>query len=73
MRGASCRGVGTIIETRLEEPAADARKAEGASWTALRMPRPPCFTGSEAWIQAGSGSLRETLAILLVMDLSKLS
>ena len=62
-----------ISGTRLEEPAADARKAEGASWIALRMPRPPFFTGSVAWVQAGSESLRETLAILLVMDLSKSS
>ena len=40
------------LETRLEEPAADARKAEGASCTALQMPSPPIFTGSEAWVHA---------------------
>ena len=55
-RGACCRCIGMIWETRPEEPAAEAKKAEGTSCTALRIPRPPRLTGSEAWVQDGSES-----------------
>ena len=59
--------------TRSEEAAAEARKAEGASCTALRIPRPPNFTRSEAWVQARSSSLKWVLVIVLTMDLSRSS
>jgi hypothetical protein len=39
---------------RAAHPAAEAKKAEGASWTALRIPNPPSDTGREAWSQADS-------------------
>ena len=55
-RGACCRCTGMIWETRPEEPAAEAKKAKGASCTALWIPRSPCLTGSEACVQAGSES-----------------
>ena len=42
--------------TRSEEAAAEARKAEGASCTALRIPSPPIFTGRVACAHAGSSS-----------------
>ncbi len=37
-------------QIRSEEPAAEAKNAEGASWTALRIPRPPNYTGREACV-----------------------
>ena len=43
-RGACGRYVEMIWETRPVEPAAEAKKAEGASCTALLIPRPPCLT-----------------------------
>lgn len=51
-----CRQVGRIWLTRVEEPAAEAKKADGASCAALQIPSPPCFTGREVWVQAGSFS-----------------
>ena len=62
-----------IWETRPEEPAADARKAEGASCTALWISSPLNFTGSEAWVHAQPESPSGTLAILLVVDFRKSS
>ena len=43
--GYPCRHGGKIWRTRSEEAAAEAKKAEGASCTALRIPSPPNFTG----------------------------
>ena len=43
---------------RSEEAAAEARKAEGASCTALRIPSPPIFTGRVACAHAGSSSVK---------------
>ena len=34
---------GRILRTSWSDPSADARKADGARWTALRMPNPPCL------------------------------
>ena len=34
------------------QPAAEAKKADGASWVALLAPRPPDPTGREARVQA---------------------
>ena len=47
----------------LVQPAAEARKAEGASWIALLTPRPPDATGREACAQAVSLSAMLMLAI----------
>ena len=66
----SCRG--RIWRTRSEQPAAEAKKAEGASWAALRMPIPPAPMGREAWSQALS-SLRCTLVMSPNMDLRRSS
>ena len=47
-------GMMTMVDGRMRPnlrsvvPALDARKADGASKTALRIPRPPSFTGSDA-------------------------
>ena len=41
---------------RSSQPAAEARKAEGASWTALRIPNPPNPTGSIACDQVEAPS-----------------
>ena len=41
---------------RSSQPAVEAKKAEGASWTALRTPIPPDPTGNVAWDQAESSS-----------------
>ena len=65
--------VGIIWATRVEEPAAEAKKADGASWTALLIPSPPCLTGREAWVQVESEIWRELLVMLPVMDLSRSS
>ena len=35
---------------RPDVPAAEAKKADGANMVALRIPKPPLLTGSEAWI-----------------------
>ena len=56
-----------IKETKSEQPAADAKKAEGASCAALLIPNPPDRTGREAGKQPGlSASM-----LLLVMVFSK--
>ena len=39
---------------RVRVAAAEAKKAEGASNTTLRTPRPPSLIGREAWIHASS-------------------
>ena len=49
-------------------PAAEAKKAEGASWTVLRIPSPPHLTGSVACVQVRSFSWKLTLTMLLKMD-----
>ena len=67
--GVSCNRGGRIWWIRSEEPAADARKAEGASWTALLIPRPPDRTGSNAWAQAELLLTRSILALSLRIDL----
>ena len=46
--GRSCNRGGRIWWMRSVEPATEARKAEGASWTALLIPTPPDHTGSDA-------------------------
>ena len=55
-----------------EQPAAEAKKADGASWTVLLIPTPPALTGSDACNQAGSDAM-ETLTILLKILRSILS
>ena len=55
--------------TRSAEPAAEAKKAEGASRVALRTPKPPHLTGSDAWDQAES--VRLMFRMLLRSDLSR--
>ena len=44
-------------------PAAEAKKVEGASWTALRIPSPPHLTGSVACVQVRSFSWKLTLTM----------
>ena len=51
--GYPCRHGGKIWRTRSEEAAAEAKKAEGASCTALRIPGPPNFTGKDACVHPG--------------------
>ena len=53
---------------RSEVPAAEAKKAEGASWTALQIPSPPHLTGSVACVQVRSFSWKLTLTMPLKMD-----
>ena len=55
--------------TRSAEPAAEAKKAEGASRVALRTPKPPHLTGSDAWDEAES--VRLMFRMLLRSDLSR--
>ena len=43
--GTSFKWIGMIRATRVEQPAAEAKKAEGASLAALLMPSPPRLTG----------------------------
>ena len=38
----------------MEDPAAEAKKAEGASWVTLQIPRPPHQTGKVASDQVRS-------------------
>ena len=54
---------GMMWWTRSEEAAAEARKAEGASCTALRIPSPPIFTGRVACAHAGSSSVKSIFVI----------
>ena len=56
---------------RLELAAAEARKAEGASCTALQIPSPSDFTGSDTWVQVASSRLM--LVMSLTIDLKILS
>ena len=51
-----------------KEAAAEERKAEGASCTALRIPSPPAFTGRDACFHALSS--RCVFAIVPTIDLS---
>jgi hypothetical protein len=46
-QGRTCARVVHILKERLELPAAEARKAEGASMTKLQIPKPPFFTERE--------------------------
>ena len=59
--------------TRSEEAAADAKKAEGASCTALRTPSLPNFTGKVACSHAGSDSSKWMLVIPQTIDRNALS
>ena len=54
---------------RADVDAADARKAEGASIWALRIPSPPSPTGNEAWSHWSSfkSTLRTLLLLLLLL------
>ena len=58
---------------RSSKAAAEARKAESASCTALRIPRPPQLTVKVACFQAGSLVSKQVLVILLTIDLRVLS
>lgn len=51
-----CVWEGRIHSTSSEQPAAEAKKADGASWTALRILRPPVPVGRDAWAQTESSS-----------------
>ena len=53
---------GISKETIGEQPAAEARKAEGASMVALRIPSPPELTGKEACSQEVSDSVMLQIA-----------
>ena len=57
---------GRMCRTRSVEAAAEERKAEGASCTALRIPSPPAFTGRDAWFHALSS--RCVFAIVPTID-----
>ena len=48
----ACNLAGSSCWTRVDAPAAEAKKAECASIAALLKPRPPNFTGRDAWDQA---------------------
>ena len=52
---------GRAADWMLSVDAAEARNAEGARTSTLRIPSPPCLTGRDAWIQLMS--LRVQLAI----------
>ena len=71
--GTSFKWIGMIRATRVEQPAAEAKKAEGASWAALLMPSPPRLTGRVAWVQDETEAGRHMLVTLLVMVLSRSS
>ena len=43
----------------LEQPAAEAKKAEGASRAVLLIPSPLNLTGRDAWVQAWLSSDRD--------------
>ena len=68
-QGASWSLGGTICLTRSTEPAAEAKKAEGPSWAALRTPKPPHQVGSDAWVQAES--LRQMFRMAHRKDLTR--
>ena len=71
--GTSFKWIGMIRATRVEQPAAEAKKAEGASWAALLMPSPPRLTGRVAWVRDETEAGRHMLVMLLVMVLSRSS
>jgi hypothetical protein len=50
------------------DAAAEAKKAEGASCTALLNPNPPELTGRLAWRHAGSETDKETLQMPLTIE-----
>ena len=55
---------------RSELAAAEARKAEGASCTALLISSPPDLTGSEAWVQAVSSRLMLVMSLTIDLRIS---
>ena len=59
--------------TRSEVAVAEARKAEGASCTVLRIPSLPILTGSVAYVHAGSSSLKCMFVMPLRVDLKSSS
>ena len=71
--GNFCKCLGIIWATRVEEPAADAKKAKGASWAALLIPSLPFLTRREAWGHAETEPWRELLVMLLRVNFSRLS
>ena len=54
--GGSVTLSGRIRYMRSLHPAAEAKKADGASWVALRIPKPPSPTGSVACVQVAESS-----------------
>ena len=66
-----CRCLGRSVLTRSAVLAADAKKAEDASETALRTPKPPHLTGSEACSQPSS--VKSMLIVVVSVDLSRAS
>ena len=66
-----CRWLGRNCHTRCDEPAAEAREVELASWATLLIHCPPCLMGRQAWIHTGVDLQKEVL-MLLGMILSKL-
>ena len=54
--GASLWGASSISLTIWELPAAEVKKAEGASLVKLLMPNPPAVMGREAWVNALSSN-----------------
>ena len=55
------------------QPAAEAKKADGASWVALLTPRPPDPTGRKACVQAVSSAAKLMFAISPRRDRSRTS
>ena len=62
--GSDLRDGGRMALTSSDEERAEARKAEGATSTALRTPRPPSFTGRVACDHAELLGPRWTLVTL---------
>ena len=58
---------GEKLADKRGEPAAEAKKADGASWVTLRIPKPPDQTRRDAWVHASTLSRR----LMLAMDPSK--
>ena len=54
MQDELCICDGRICLVRGAQPAAEAKNAEGASWTALLIPMPPKETGRDVWSHAWS-------------------
>ena len=73
--GELCTGRGRILTMRSSQPAAQARKAEGASWTALRIPNFPNPTGSVVCdqVEAPSKLMLKTALTMERSSWSKLS